>query len=61
MIPYPWKKDPSLIPDNKPLALKRLETTEHRLKSNPNQAKAYDEYINDRNSEDEFVQKVIRR
>ena len=33
MIPYPWKKDPNLLPDNKPLALKRLETTERRLKS----------------------------
>ena len=45
MIPYPWKKDPNLLPDNKPLALKRLETTERRLKSNPDQAKAYDEQI----------------
>ena len=45
MIPYPWKKDPNLLPDNKSLALKRLETTERRLKSNPDQAKTYDEQM----------------
>ena len=45
MIPYPWKKDPNLLPDNKLLVLKRLETTERRLKSNPDQAKAYDEQM----------------
>ena len=45
MVPYPWKKDPKLLPDNKSLALKRLEATERRLKSNPDQAKAYDEQM----------------
>lgn len=42
MIPYPWKKDPSLLPDNKVQALKKLETTERRLQKNPEQALAYD-------------------
>ena len=41
MIPYPWKKDPNLLPDNKLQALKRLETTERRLQKNPDQALAY--------------------
>ena len=41
MIPYPWKKDPNLLPDNKSLAMKRLEATERRLQRNLDQAKAY--------------------
>ena len=41
MIPYPWKKDPNLLPDNRGLAIKRLESTERRLKRNPEQAEAY--------------------
>ena len=43
MIPYPWRRDPKFLPDNGSLALKRLEGTERRLKSNLDQAKAYDE------------------
>ena len=34
MIPYPWKKDPNLLPGNKVQARKKLETTEHRLQKN---------------------------
>ena len=34
MIPYPWRKDPKFLPDNRSLALKWLEGTERRLKSN---------------------------
>ena len=56
MIPYPWRKDPKFLPDNRLLALKRLEETERRLKSNPDQARA-----NDRNGEDEFLQEIIRK
>ncbi|KAK3744502.1 hypothetical protein QZH41_006345 [Actinostola sp. cb2023] len=41
LIPYPWRKDPSLLPDNKALAMKRLESTERRLKKNPEQGQAY--------------------
>ena len=41
MIPYPWRKDPNLLPDNRSLAIKRLESTERRLKRNPEQAEAY--------------------
>ncbi|XP_022777948.1 uncharacterized protein LOC111319437 [Stylophora pistillata] len=41
MIPYPWRKDPKLLPDNKELAMKRLESTERRLKRNPEQGEAY--------------------
>lgn len=45
MIPYPWKKDPNLLPDNKSLALRRLESMERRLKSKPDQAEAYDKQM----------------
>ena len=27
MVPCPWKKDPTLLPNNRPLAMKRLEST----------------------------------
>jgi len=45
MVPYPWKKDPVLLPDNKPLAMKRLEATERRLKKDPEQGMAYDKQM----------------
>lgn len=45
MVPYPWKKDPALLPDNKPLAMKRLESTERRLKKEPEQGIAYDKQM----------------
>ena len=43
MIPYPWRKDPKFLPHKRSLVLKRLEGTERRLKSNLDQANAYDE------------------
>ena len=45
MVPYPWKKDPILLPNNKSLAMKRLESTEKRLKKNPELAAAYDKQM----------------
>ena len=41
MVPYPWKKDPSLLPDNRQSAVKRLVSTERRLKRDSEQAEAY--------------------
>ena len=43
MIPYPWRKDPRSLPDNRNQALKRLESTERRLSNNPEQAEEGDE------------------
>ena len=40
-IPYPWKKDPCKLPDNKVAAQKRLETTERRLRKQQEHADAY--------------------
>ena len=31
MVPYPWKKDKEMLPDNRTQALKMLEATERRL------------------------------
>ena len=42
MVPYPWKKDPTLLPNNRPLAMKRLESTEKRLQKDKGKAMAYD-------------------
>ena len=43
MIPYPWKRDPKDLPDNKSQATKRLESTERRLLKNPLQTAAYND------------------
>ncbi|XP_028413778.1 uncharacterized protein LOC114536622 [Dendronephthya gigantea] len=43
MIPYPWKKDPRNLPDNRDQAMKRLDSTERRLLKNPTQAAAYND------------------
>ena len=45
MVPYLWKSDPMLLPDNKPLAMKLLLSTERRLQKVPKQAKAYDKQM----------------
>ena len=42
LIPYPWKKDPRQLPNNKSQAMKKLEATERRLLRNPDHAAAYD-------------------
>lgn len=34
-------RDPSLLPDNRQQAIKRLEATERQLNKNPERAKAY--------------------
>ena len=41
MVPYPWIKDRSLLPDNRELAVKHLLSTERRLKRDSEQAEAY--------------------
>ena len=45
MIPYPWKADPKLLPDNRSQAIKKLEATERRLRKNPENAEAYDQQM----------------
>ena len=45
LIPYPWKKDPSQLPDNRAQAIKRLKSTERRLMKHPEQAEAYNQQM----------------
>ena len=45
MIPYLWKADPKLLPDNRSQAIKKLEATERRLQKNPDNAEAYNQQI----------------
>ena len=45
VIPYPWKRDLSLLPDNKLQAIERLEATERQLSKNPEHAEAYKQHM----------------
>ena len=44
-VSYPWKRDPTLLPDNKSQVTKKLEATEHRLMKNPEYAQAYNKQM----------------
>ena len=37
-ILYPWKRDPSVLPDNRSQAERKLKATERRLTKNPEHA-----------------------
>ncbi len=50
LVPYPWKKDPKQLPDNRLQAVKRLEATERRLITNPELAAAYDKQMTEMNT-----------
>ncbi|XP_033111657.1 uncharacterized protein LOC117112659 [Anneissia japonica] len=45
MIPYPWKKDPNLLPTNRQQAERKSEAIERRLQKDVELAKAYDDQI----------------
>ncbi|KAJ8022200.1 hypothetical protein HOLleu_39614 [Holothuria leucospilota] len=45
LVPYPWCKDPHLLPDNKVQVERTLQTTEKRLLKNPVYAEAYNNQI----------------
>ena len=47
MVPYPWRKDPHLLPDNHIQAEKVLQSTEKRLAKNSEYAKVYDQQMNE--------------
>ena len=50
LMPYPWKKDPKSLPDNKVQAVKRLQATEWRLAKSPEIAKAYQQQFEEMNA-----------
>ena len=45
VVSHPWKRDPTLLPDNKSQAIKKLEATERRLMKNLEHAQAYDKQM----------------
>ena len=45
LVPYPWKRDPKELPDNKVQAKKKLEAIERRLSKTPEHAAAYDKQM----------------
>jgi hypothetical protein len=45
VIGLPWKTDPTNLPNNYPVAKRRLESLERSLKKNPIKAKKYDDAI----------------
>ena len=49
-MPYPWKRDPKSLPDNRVQAVKRLQATEWHLSKSPEIAKAYQQHIEEMNS-----------
>ena len=42
---YPWKRDPSCLPNNYVQVLKKLESTERRLMKQPDHANSYNAQI----------------
>ena len=59
LIPYPWKRDPSTLPNNRSQAEKKLEATERRLAENPEHAKAYDKQMTEL-TEMNFARKLTK-
>ncbi|XP_064635217.1 uncharacterized protein LOC135492598 [Lineus longissimus] len=47
MIPLPWYRDPSDLPDNYNQVKAKLISTERRLQRNPEHAKMYDQQVSD--------------
>ena len=45
IMKYPWKRDPSSLPDNYVQVLEKLESTERRLMKQPDHACSYDMQI----------------
>ena len=54
LVPYPWKKNPNQLPDNRSQAVKRLESIEQRLIKNPKHAEAYNKQMTEMNDMNYF-------
>ena len=57
LIPYPWKRDPKSLLDNKVQAVKKLQATEQRLVKSPEIVKAYQQQVKEMN-ELKFARKL---
>jgi hypothetical protein len=60
IIPYPWKKDPNLLPDNKVQALKRLESTERTSSAEKSRSSVGIRQTNDRNGRNEVRSNAVK-
>ena len=60
MVSYPWKRDPTFLPDSKSQAIEKLEATERRLMKNPKNTQAYDRQMVE-TSEMEFSRKLSEK
>ena len=47
LVPYPWRKDPRLLPDNKRHAERMLYATEKKLAKHPEYAEAYGQQMSE--------------
>lgn len=56
-VGLPWKSDTHALPDNYEMALRRLKSTEKRLKKSPDVAQAYNKCI-ERYNQKGYVTKV---
>ena len=57
---YPWKRDPSCLPNNYPQVLKKLESTERRLLKKPDYADKYEKQVKEM-EEMNFSRKMTKR
>ena len=57
---YPWKRDLNCLPDNYSQVVKKLESTERRLRKNPEHAKMYKKQIKEM-EEMNFARKLSRK
>ena len=60
LVPYPWKRDPKELPDNKVQAKKKLEAIERRLSKTPEHAAAYDKQMVEM-TEMKFARKLTKQ
>ena len=60
IVKYPWKRDPSCLPNNYSQVLKKLESTERRLLKQPDYADKYDKQVKEM-EEMNFSRKLIKR
>lgn len=57
---YPWKKDPKQLPNNYTQVVKKMETTERRLRSKPDYAESYNSQITEM-EEMRFSRKLTKK
>jgi hypothetical protein len=59
-VKYPWKKDSKELPDNYTQVVKRMETTERRLRSKPGHVESYNNQIKEMKDK-KFSRKLTKK